>query len=91
LESSIDEARESNKDLSLGVIDLDRFKSVNDSMGHLFGDKLLEAVGKRLREIFPADGLIASLGGDEFAFQIALARDDAAALAKRICTSLSDT
>jgi diguanylate cyclase len=49
------------------LIDLDRFKDVNDQHGHTIGDGLLRAVSRRLERLMPSDGLLARLGGDEFA------------------------
>jgi diguanylate cyclase (GGDEF)-like protein len=49
------------------LLDLDRFKEVNDTLGHALGDELLVEVGRRLRPFLPAPDLIARLGGDEFA------------------------
>jgi diguanylate cyclase (GGDEF)-like protein len=51
---------------SLAILDLNRFKAVNDTFGHVIGDKLLEEVALRLRKAVGARGTVARLGGDEF-------------------------
>ena len=56
--------------LSVLLVDLDRFKEVNDSLGHHVGDQLLEAVGSRIAETIRPQDLVARLGGDEFALVI---------------------
>ena len=53
--------------LAVAMIDLDRFKELNDTLGHRAGDRLLAQLGPRLREVVAEDGLVARLGGDEFA------------------------
>jgi diguanylate cyclase (GGDEF)-like protein len=64
--------------LSVLVLDLDRFKDVNDSLGHAVGDRLLGQVGPRLRAALRPSDTIARLGGDEFAVLLPTAGEDGA-------------
>ncbi|MFO1426651.1 MAG: EAL domain-containing protein [Steroidobacteraceae bacterium] len=66
LDAAIDVARGLGTQVALLVLDLDDFKTSNDSLGHAFGDRLLKAVAARLQREFGGDALIARLGGDEF-------------------------
>jgi diguanylate cyclase (GGDEF)-like protein len=62
------------------LLDLDRFKVVNDSLGHVTGDRLLVEVARRLADSVPADSCVARLGGDEFAVLVDPAPGSAALL-----------
>lgn len=59
-------AEEKEKRIVIAILDVDNFKSVNDTLGHLYGDKVLARVGGRLKEIVGEDGVIGRIGGDEF-------------------------
>lgn len=70
LKHAIPRAQRENSNLVLLMIDLDRFKSVNDTLGHLAGDELLKQVAKRLAAPLRADDKLCRLGGDEFAILV---------------------
>jgi diguanylate cyclase (GGDEF)-like protein/PAS domain S-box-containing protein len=83
---------EPGKVVAVHLFDLDRFKIVNDTLGHSVGDKLLQMAADRLRSIKRDTDTIARMGGDEFAIvQVGLTdATDAAALAHRIIARLSE-
>ena len=66
LQDAIIEARQQDQQLAVLFIDLDRFKNINDSLGHRAGDEMLQAVSGRLREQLPKSARVYRQGGDEF-------------------------
>jgi len=72
-------------------LDLDRFKVINDSLGHLVGDRLLVAVGERIAGALRPGDTVARLGGDEFGVLLAAVRSpaDAVQVAERILSALA--
>jgi len=75
LKDALDEARRMHGHVGLLFIDLDNFKTINDSMGHAFGDRVLQSIAHRLRETAGLLGFVARLGGDEFTVVYEQARD----------------
>ena len=64
------EAIDSDTCFTLGLVDIDKFKEINDTLGHDAGDEMLSAIGKRLEATLGNENFVARLGGDEFAFVI---------------------
>ncbi|MGZ4982441.1 MAG: EAL domain-containing protein [Methylobacter sp.] len=91
LKHSIDVERREGKQLALLMLDLDRFKAVNDSLGHQAGDALLQQVAERITNRLRDVDMVARLGGDEFIVLLEdIAHpDDAARVAEKIISDLS--
>jgi diguanylate cyclase (GGDEF)-like protein len=87
-----DFARDSRHRFAVLFLDLDRFKVINDSVGHLIGDELLNEVGARIAACLEPRDLVARLGGDEFAILLNDLEnaDDACALAQRVIDALNE-
>jgi diguanylate cyclase (GGDEF)-like protein len=67
LQAEIDAVERPEDTFAVMLMDLDRFKEVNDTLGHHYGDQLLKQLGPRLAECVGPKGVVARLGGDEFA------------------------
>ena len=91
LGSAVGRARSQGTKIALLLLDLDRFKIVNDSLGHNVGDRLLEVVAERLRENLRDVDVAARLGGDEFAILLegVPSDDEAVDTAKRLLEALT--
>ncbi len=84
-------AEATGEPLALLCLDLDHFKSVNDTLGHPIGDQLLSAVAERLAKVVGRTGMLARLGGDEFAILLRSATSQVAeTLARRLVRTMTD-
>lgn len=92
LSHAISQARRLDQPVALLFLDLDRFKNINDSLGHEVGDQVLRQVAKRLEALVRESDTLARLGGDEFVIALEQARDtrDATVVANKIIESLSE-
>ena len=86
------DGRPADTKVGLLLVDVDRFKEINDTLGHRFGDLLLVDVARRLSEQLRESDFIARLGGDEFAILLPglRHRDDASSLAAHLVRVLDD-
>ena len=76
-EYAINTLKENKRNRTIIVIlDVDHFKSVNDTYGHMYGDKILARVGQRLKEVVGEDGVVGRIGGDEFMIVLNGVNDD---------------
>ncbi|GMR00993.1 MAG: hypothetical protein BMS9Abin19_0339 [Gammaproteobacteria bacterium] len=93
LNHAIERAKREDQQVAVMFIDLDHFKTINDSLGHDVGDQLLIAISKRLLHCVREDDTVARLGGDEFIIIIEQVHDigDLDALLKKIMRVTSQT
>jgi diguanylate cyclase (GGDEF)-like protein/PAS domain S-box-containing protein len=80
LEAALRDASDRSGSLAVLFIDLDRFKQINDILGHAMGDRLLKEVGQRLKRLLTEDDLAGRMGGDEFTIVLTRQPDEQAAV-----------
>jgi len=91
-QQSMEDALGQDSTVGVLMLDLDRFKDVNDALGHTIGDELLNVVAQRLRASLPAELSVARLGGDEFAVLVArdATPDAIVSVVRRVSEALSE-
>ncbi|HXN05831.1 MAG TPA: EAL domain-containing protein, partial [Nitrospiria bacterium] len=91
LEKAISQSQQKGRSVAILLLDLDRFKEINDTLGHHRGDLLLKNVGIRLKEAVFTTDTVARLGGDEFGILLSMASsDDARLVANKILKVLEE-
>ncbi|HHJ35548.1 MAG TPA: EAL domain-containing protein [Gammaproteobacteria bacterium] len=91
LSLAISQAKRDDEHLAVMFLDLDRFKNINDSLGHMIGDELLQQVSIRLKDCIREGDTLARFGGDEFTLMLPKLhneREDASKLAEKITSTL---
>lgn len=91
LGQALEQAQRDKKRAAVMFIDLDRFKSINDTLGHAVGDELLQAVAQRLKNVVRAVDTVSRFGGDEFVIVLheIASPDDAVLVAEKILAVLA--
>ena len=91
LTQAIAHAGREQRKVAVMFLDLDRFKAINDTLGHLVGDKLLKIVADRISSVARTSDTVSRLGGDEFAIMLPYIEntDDIASIAVKLLTSIA--
>ncbi|XOF32707.1 MAG: diguanylate cyclase domain-containing protein [Candidatus Electrothrix sp. YB6] len=92
LRTSLSRAKRKKSRVALLYLDLDNFKTINDTLGHLVGDRVLQMVAERLRECLRLEDMIARIGGDEFSAVLddITSAGHAVCIAERIIAAFSE-
>ena len=92
LDRAMARAERQGSEFAVCFIDLDRFKTINDTLGHEAGDELLKAMAKRLQQSLRKADLVARLGGDEFVVMLEGGAEgsDLAAVAQKLLTAIAE-
>jgi diguanylate cyclase (GGDEF)-like protein len=89
LKDRLEQAAGAGLGVAVIVFDLDQFKQINDTHGHVVGDEVLSTIAQRFSEVVPSGSTLARLGGDEFAMVLPKATDGSAAdVAERVLATL---
>jgi diguanylate cyclase (GGDEF)-like protein len=89
INSIVEQASRHGHPLTLAALDLDHFKAVNDTMGHIMGDQVLQQVGEALKKSIRLTDLLVRMGGDEFLLVLPdTSMQDARFLAERLCAAV---
>jgi len=91
LAEALREAAARGRGVAVVFMNLERFKTINDSLGHVAGDRLLQQVARRIRQCVPARDTVARLGGDEFVLVLPdiAGAEDAAPVAARVADEVA--
>lgn len=89
LNAAVERARRSARPLGVLFVDLDNFKTINDSLGHEFGDTVLRSVARRLRALAAEHDFIARFGGDEFTL-VLTGEPSVSAIERRVADLISE-
>jgi diguanylate cyclase (GGDEF)-like protein len=88
LSATLDTVEREHRSLAVLLLDVDDFKAINDTLGHEFGDRVLNEIAQRLRGAVGEHDMLARLGGDEFAVVLKGDLSDAETAAQRLLTAL---
>lgn len=93
LPKTLSQAQRQNIPVAIAFLDLDRFKVINDTLGHSVGDELLQQFGQRLQNCLRAEDLLVRWGGDEFIIVLAFVStlDDVRSMCDRLIASVQPT